>query len=238
MSPTFHLIRVKFGIAFNKIRSAIKESPLTPDDLKSFLNDCYSDLTPQLTHSSSNTIDGILDVVKDKCTLIDICILEAIAERFDISKAESYIQAYNNEIDKFCQTVTTRLCLNESFEISKSSPLKCETATFVLEWDPDENTLADIKNLLSVAFGKLNRHVKIIVLKEGHSIILTCTFPYNLLSPLIAKAQATLELVKKRGLICLSIGICVIYDNHRDEVRDKYIIVTNNNRYVLIIIGD
>ena len=229
MSPTFHSIRVKFGIAFNKIRSAIKESPLTSDDLKSFLNDCYSDLTPQLTHSNSNTIDGILDVVKDKCTLIDVCILEAIAERFDISKAESHIQAYNIEVDKFCQTVTTRLSLNESFEISKSSPLKCETATFVLEWDPDEKTLADIKNLLSVAFGKLNRRVKIIILKEGNSIILTCTFPYDLLSPLIAKAQDALELVKERGLIHLSIGICVIYDKHSDEVRDKYIVVSNDN---------
>ena len=217
--PTFHLMRIKFGTTFNKVRDAIKETPLTAEKLKYYLLDCYPDLTPQLSHPSINTIDRILDIIKEKCTLIDIYILEAIAERFDIKEAKTYIKDYKDAIDEFCRTVSTRLCLQESLEVTKSS-LNCETAKFVLEWDPDKTSLADIENLLSVAFERLNKRVKVIVVGKGNSIIVTCTFPVSLLGPIIAKAQETLELVKKKGLIKLIIGYYIIYDKE-DEVRNE-----------------
>lgn len=221
MSARFHSMRVKFGTTFNKIRDAINDTSLPVNRLKCFLQDCYPELTPKLTCPSSDTIDGILDVVKEKCTLIDVCILEAIAERFDITKADIHIKAYKDAIDEFCRTVTVRLCLEESFEMSRSSPLKCETATFVLEWNPDETSLADIKNLLSVAFERLNKRVKVIVVREGNSITVTCTFSFNLTALLISKAQKTIEVVKKEGLIRMTIGHCIIYDRHkRNEVSE------------------
>ena len=58
MSPTFHSIRVKFGVTFNKILNVIKVMSVTSENLKTFLHDCYPDLAPQLAHSSSNAIDG------------------------------------------------------------------------------------------------------------------------------------------------------------------------------------
>lgn len=220
MRPTFHSIRIRFGVTFNEFRAATKKTLITLEDLKLFLCDCYEDLTPKLACPSCDTIDGVLDVVKEKCTLIDIYILVAIAERFGIKKAETHIKSYNVAIDEFCQTVTTRLCLKETFEISKSSPLKCETAKFILDWDPDQTSLADIKDLLSITFGRLNRRVKVIIINEGSSIIVTCTFPLNLNGSLITKALETLEMVKEKGLIRLTIGCCTIYDKCRDDVRN------------------
>ena len=220
MIPTFHTMRLKFGTTFNKIRNAIKQASVTVDDLSGFLRDCYPDLTHLLEGSANNSIDDVLDIVKGKCTLIDVCVLEAIADRFNVIEAETYIRDYKDAIDEFCHTVTIRLCLDECLEVSKSSPLKCETAKFVLEWDPDQTSLADIKNLLSVAFERLKKRVKVIIVNEGNSITVTCSFPYSLLGPLIAKAQETLEFVKRKGLIRLSISYCVIYDkDKRDKVQ-------------------
>ena len=220
IQPAFHSMRIKFGTTFNKVRDAIKKTPLTVENLKRYLLDCYPDLTPQLSHPSINTIDSILDIVIEKCTLIDIYILKAIAERFDIKEVETHIKAYNDDIDEFCRTVSIRLCLQETLEVTKTSSLNCEIAKFVLEWNPDKRSLDDVRNLLSVAFERLKKRVKVIVVREGNSIIVTCAFPLSLLGPIIAKAQETLELVKKEGLLKLTIGCVIIYDKHqRDKVR-------------------
>ena len=222
MNPTFNSMRLEFGTTFSKIRDAIKEASVTLENLKTCLRDCYPDLSPQLAHTSTNTLDDILEIVKEKCTLIDIGILKAIAKRFGITKADVHIRAYEDTIEEFCHTITTRLSLNESLVVSTSSPLKCETAKFVLEWDPDKTSLTDIKNLLSVAFERLNKRVKVIIVTEGNSIIVTCTFPLSLTTLLITKAQETLKIVKKRGLLQLIIGHCTIYDKcQRDKVRDE-----------------
>ena len=221
MSPMFNSMRLEFGTTFNKIRDAIKETSVTLENLKIFFRDCYPDLSPQLARTCSNTLDDILEIIKEKCTLIDIGILKAIAKRFTITKADVYIKAYEDAIDEFCCTVTARLSLQESLVVSNSSPLKCETAKFVLEWDPDKTSLTDIKNLLSVAFERLNKRVKVIIVTEGNSIIVTCTFPLSLTTLLIAKAQETLESLKRRGLLQLTIGHCTIYDHRRDKVRDE-----------------
>ena len=218
MSPTFNSMRLEFGTTFSKIRDAIKETTVTLEDLNLFLRDCYPDLSPQLAHTS-NTLNDILEIVKEKCTLIDIGILKAIAKRFAITKADVHIKAYEDAIEEFCCTVTTRLSLQESLVVSNSSPLKCEIAKFVLEWDPDKTSLTDIKNLLSVAFERLNKRVKVIIVTEGNSIVVTCTFPLNMTTLLITKAQETLELVKMRGLLQLTVGQCTIYDYRRDKVR-------------------
>ena len=221
MSPTFNSMRLKFGTTFSEIRDAIEETSVNLGKLKTFLRDCYPDLSPQLARTSSNTLDDILEIVKEKCTLIDIGILKAIAKRFTITKADVHIKAYEDAIEEFCHNVTTRLSLQESLVVFNSSPLKCETAKFVLEWNPDETSLTDIENLLSIAFERLNKRVKVIVVTEGNSIIVTCIFPLSLTSLLIAKAQETLESLKRRGLLQLTVGHCTIYDHRREKVRDE-----------------
>ena len=119
--------------------------------------------------------------------------------------------------------MSVRLCLEEIFPITATpTPLISETATFVLDWDPDDYTLNDIRTILSVVFERLAKRVTVKVIKEGNSIIVTCTFPLNLLGPLIAKAQKTILSIKNKRLITLTIGHCIVWDvRKRDEVRDN-----------------
>ena len=218
MSLAFKSLRMKFGITFYNIRRAIKNSlPLTgTEDLKMLLQDCFPDLRPQLINCK--LLDDVLDVVRDKCTLIDITCLEAIVIQFNIKDAEVHIQAYKEIIEKFSQSVSVRLCLKEKFNVasSLSASLQCETVEFVLDWDPDDDyTLNDIKDVLSECFEKLSKTVQINVIKKVNSITVTCSFPLNFATLLIAKAQETIEVVKKRGLIWLRIGQCIIYDKKK-----------------------
>ena len=110
------------------------------------------------------------------------------------------------------------LCLGETFKVTKTpSLLRCMTAIFVLDWDPKGCTLVDIKDLAESVEG----NVEIRDIREGKSILLTCFFPLSLTTFLIDKAQETLESVKQKGLIQLTIGCCTIYDKRqRDKVRE------------------
>jgi hypothetical protein len=218
LRTNFSEARVQFGKMFNKIRNLINSKTSLSNDLRSFLNDCYAYLSPQLTHAI--TTNEMLDIVRNKCTLIDISHVKAIIDHFEIQEAENFINSYEKFINEFCTNVTLRLHLNESFQVSRCpSPLDCEKITFVLDWDADLSTLEDIKEIISKAFDTLARNVQIILIKEGSSIIVTCVFPLYLTSMLIAKGQTTLEDMKLKGLTKLTIGYCTLWNKQeRDEV--------------------
>ena len=189
------------------------------DNLKQFLFDDYSHLIPQLAHA--NSIDDVLDVVRDHCTLINISCLESVVKRFEIKEAEKYIQSYKEIVQSFSRQTTASFCLNTRFKVTTTpSLLRCETIVFILDWDPRDCTLADIKDVL---LESLESDVEIQYINKGHSIIVTCFFPLGLATTLIAKAQETLDFVKKRGLLMLTISDCIIYDKRRTEmVRGNY----------------
>ena len=217
MSPIFGSIKREFAIAFSNIREAINTTPPPLDKLKRFLEDGYPHLESQIVHSKS--IDDILTVVRKHCTLININCLEGIVERFKIKEAETHIQAYKDIVQSFCQKTKASLCLDESFKITNTpSLLKCETVVFVLNWDPKDCTLKDIEDILSIS---LDINVEIRYIQRGNSIIVTCFFPLNLTTLLIARAQETLEIMKEKGLLQLTVGHCTIYDHRRDKVRDE-----------------
>ena len=213
MKPLFSEIRSKFGRTFFRVRKAfLKNSPLI-EDLKTFLQDIFPGLKPQIAHV--NTIDDILNIIREKCTLIDINYLEIIVEEFDIREAKSYIEAYKSYMEEFCRTVSVKLCLDESFNVKTSSSLKGETATFILDWDPDNYTINDIKEILSVCLQELSIHVQVETTKKANSIEVVCQFSLSLAVLLIAKAQETIDCVKKRGLIKLKIGHCLVFDKSK-----------------------
>ena len=87
-----------------------------------------------------------MTLIRDNCSLINIVILEAVVEQFEITGAQKYIDNYKESIMNLSKNLSVRLCLNESFDTVKTSPpLKCETATYTLDWEPDEHKLKDIK---------------------------------------------------------------------------------------------
>ena len=168
--------------------------------------------------------------MREKCSLIDITCLEVIVDCFNLLEAKKYIEDYKSELNEFCNNISARLAIKETFEVvSTPSPLKCETIEFVLAWEFKDDyalkdALRDVKDILTVSFERLAKIVQVIVIAEEHSITVTCTFPFLLTTLLIAKAQENLESLKKRGLIKLIIGHCVVFDkDKRDEVRNESI---------------
>ena len=217
MSPRFGEIRAEFAVVLSKICEAIKASdpPIQVDDLRQFLQDGYPYLKDELDHT--NSIDKILDLIKEKSTLIDLSFLEVIAKKFDVKEATQQIKAYQCFLIERCQSTSD--FLDQTLKVNRlPCLLQCETATFVLNWEPQTCTLVDIENILSYSLGK---NVQVRNITTRNSITITCYFPLYLATFLIAKAQETLEVVKKSGLIRLIIGHCVIFDKHKiDQVRN------------------
>ena len=112
--------------------------------------------------------------------------------------------------------MSAHLCLNETFQVTvshNSLQVQCEAITFVLDWNLDDYMFDDVRNLLSVAFETLSHRVKVIVIKEGNSIITVCSFPVQLASQLIAKAFKNLK--PRFGLLRLTIG----YEINKTEMK-------------------
>ena len=193
-------------MAFNKIEEAINKSPPSLDALTCFFSDSYPHLETEITHSKS--IDDVLNVVRDHCTLINISCLEDIVERYDIKEAETYVQSYKDVVQSFCKETKVCLCLNETFKENKSrSLLKCETAIFVLDWDPTKYTLQDIRDVIAES---VEGNMEIRCLRESRSIIVTCFCPLSLTTSIIARALDTLEEVKKKGLTTVYYSIVCV----------------------------
>ena len=219
MSSEFTAMRAQFGIMLYEVQMAIERSQPPIDHLKLILKYIYPDLASQL--STSKSFNEVLSLVQEKCSIINVALLEKIVQALKLKEAEKHINTYKEEIDKFCKTLSVRLSLNETFQVSvPHTPLQCETITFVVEGNPDEYMLDDVRNLLSATFEILSRSVHVLVIKEGNSIIIKCCFPVHLAMLLIAEAFDNLETLKQRfGLLSLTIGYVTVWNKqNRDEV--------------------
>ena len=233
MSKEFTAMRNKFGRTFLRVQDVVEKCQPSMERLKTFLEYSYPNLASRL--STSENIKSVLSLVQEKCSLINVALLEDMVEELELKEAEEHITTYKKEIDTFCQTLSARLCLNETFQVTVShTRLQCETITFVLDWNPDDYMLDDVRNLLSVAFETLSRRVKVIVIKEGNSVITVCSFPVHLASQLIAKAFKNLKTLKKGfGLLSLTIGYVTVWnEQNRDEVNE----INNYNDITLLTI--
>ena len=192
----------------------------TLEEMKYYLQRHY--FHPKQHLANITTIADFLNVVKEKCSLIDIRCLEVVIDQFCLKKVEQCIKVYKSFINDFCCHATVESCLNETFEVvAMSTPLKCETLKFFLNWKPSNNyRIRDATELLFVSFGELAKNVKLITFKEDISLIMTCTFPFSLCSSLIKKAHENIESAKKKGVINLTIADHVVFDEiSRDDVR-------------------
>ena len=132
---------------------AIEEAGPELEDMKKLVGSCNSDLKPKLAECSK--VSDVLSLVQEECSLIDVSLLEALVEEFNVKEAEKHIEEYK-EILKFFKYTSIALCLNERFDAMKNHPpLNCETITYVFDWRPDERMLNDITDILCESSGKL-----------------------------------------------------------------------------------
>ena len=214
-------MKVTFGNLIITVTPLIKAVIPSLDDLKIYLRRCFQELRPQL--STAESFDDVMDLVQDKCTIINICCLEAVVNYYKITAAKSLITEFKMTVDTFCENVKVSICLKQNFKLtSHSHHLICETIEFILEWEVDKYTLKHIKDLLSKAFEDMAESVQVRAINEGNSIIVTCYAPHHMMDILLVTAKKNLGLLKKIGLLKLTIGYYIIYDKRqRDKVRDE-----------------
>ena len=211
-----------------KVHKAILKKSPSIDDIKLLIVSCNSDLKAKLENCSD--LSDVLDVVKRECSLTDISLLEAVVEEFEITEAKKYITQYKQTLEEFCHSISLDLCLKEKFDAVNTSPsLKRDTATYIFDWRPDEKKLKDITDILSETSGKL---VKIKYIDTGYSIVVTCSFLRSVMGLLITQLNGNLALLKKNGLMKLTVGYRTIWG--KDEIQVcVYIYTVSNYHYIL-----
>ena len=217
----FDQMRVVFGKLIHTVAPLIEAGIPSLKELKTYLRRCFEELEPQLVNAE--TFDDVIDVVQHSCTIINVCCLEAIVNHYKITEAKQHIIDFKSAVDEFCKKIKADICIDQTFAIdSTSHHLTCETIEFVVEWKINERTLSHIKGLLSKAFKDMAKSVQVRAIKEGNSIIVTCSAPHYMMDILLVTSKENLDVLKEMGLIKLTLSYCTIYDKHqRDKVRDE-----------------
>ena len=95
-----------------------------------------------------------MEVVEDKCTIINICCL---VKQYNIADAKPHITEFKTTVDAFCRKVEVSVCFKESYKrISSCNHLTCQTVEFVMKWKTDEHTLNYNRDLLTKGFVKFS----------------------------------------------------------------------------------
>ena len=219
LSPEFTGMRNKFADLIDDVATAMQSTSC--DELKRYVHRAYNHLRPQLAQCQN--IDDIIGLISDRCSLINIALLEGIVVRFKVDQAKSAIQRYKDEIKSFHQEgKPLRQFLDNELSLS-SSPLQCETATITVNKTVGDYELKDINILMTFAFEELAPNVKVVVIREDNSFTITCSFPLALSESLINTALENIEALIEKGVQRLTIGYCTI---DYSEVSNKSLLMT------------
>ena len=209
-------MRNKFADLIDDVARAMQSTSC--DELKKYVRRGHIHLRPQLAQCQDT--DDIIELIGDQCSLINIALLEGIVVRFKVEEAKSAIQRYKDEIESFHQEGRPLRQFLDN-ELSLSSPLQCETATITVNKAVDDYELKDINILMTFAFEALAPNVKVVVIREGDSFTITCSFPLTLSESLITTALDNIEALIERGVIRLTIGYSTVYD-YNEVSYDNY----------------
>ena len=191
------------------------------DDLKSFLRRCHPEVNPQL--SLAKSFDDVMEIIEEKCSIINVSILETIVNHYSINEAADYILAYKTHLEELCEINI----FNVQLKKLSSSLLTCNTIKFIVNWEVTKCTLSAIKSLLWKAFQDFDKKVEVVALNETNSIAIVCYAPHHLMDSLLLTAQDNLETLIELGLIQLTIGYYTVYDKRTKDKVLHYLIYRN-----------
>ncbi|XP_019852391.1 PREDICTED: uncharacterized protein LOC100637712 [Amphimedon queenslandica] len=212
-------MRGKFGTFYFKVTRLVSHTirAIELEDFMEFLDDCYPELGPNLT--SAATVKDVMKVIKTKCNVINIAPVKEVVSFYSITEANPLIADYNKTLDEFCHKLKLQFLLDK--KLSTSDFLICETIEFVLDWDPAEHLLNDIRRLMEKAFKGLSRRIIVKSMHKGNSIIIICGAPTHLMNALQLRARDNLTVLQEEfALMRLKIGHCKVYDR---TIRNKEI---------------
>ena len=200
-----------YGIFYIKITRLVS-SNITVDQLEDFkecINYCCSELSPQL--ATATTVKDVMKAIKTKCNVINITPVEKVVSLYSITEAKPLITDYKVALDEFCHSFKLQFLLDK--KLSTSDFLVCETIEFVLDWDPAEHLLNDIRLLMEKSFKGLSRRIIVKSMHKGNSIIIICGAPTHLMNALQLRARDNLPVLQKEfDLKRLKIGHYTVYD--------------------------
>lgn len=203
MKEPFLEMRLEFGEMLFSVRQKFKKKKVKINDLKFQIYDISCDLKPQL--DDKETIDDILEVVKRKCSIIDIHYLERLAKVLKVTEALKIMTSYKDIAQRFQQLVSVRLCFGEKLQaVPTPSRLTCETVKFYFDWDPDQTTLKDVLFELE----PLDQYIQIDQVGIDQSVVVICYCPAEYISLLITTVPEKVKELKE-----FIVGGCIIWNN-------------------------
>ena len=103
-----------------------------------------------------------MSIISGECSLTDVNLLEAVAEKFKIEDAVSIIKEYKQKVDHFC----INMPLNQYFiklRSSKGSLFQPEMVTILVKCNTDNNcAMDDAKTLISECASQHLVHFKVV----------------------------------------------------------------------------
>ena len=213
MRKEFKQMRTKFGTTFCNVREIFSKKAKSQkfvNKMKALLTDIFPDLESEL--SSKKTSYDVVNVIKRKCTIVDVHPLEVLAVQFKVKEAEDIIREHKEVAKEFCKLLSVSLSENESLQAISARHLLHETITFVLNWNPDKTTLQDVNDVL-IDLDLLHKyHVKVVEVGSRQSVAVTCYCPAEYTGSLIMAVFNKIDTLQMRGLKKFVVGNCTIWD--------------------------
>ena len=169
------------------------------NELKLFLERAYVEMKPQLAHIE--TVDDVLLLVIEKCSLINVSCLEAVINHCDIKRAKEELTHYMTAVDEFCETTTISHCVNETFRLSSSLLLSCDTVQFVPK-STDSCSLSELRRLKNDLFGQFAEKVLIHSIEYKEFATVICYAPQHIRDCLHNEIDKSMR--EEIQMICIS----------------------------------
>ena len=185
--------------------------------MKLLLCDCLTHYKSQFSDKNLLTIYDMLELVKEKCSLINVYCLKIIAKTFKIEGAVVIIEKYEEQVDDFCKKITVDLCLKQKFEVvRRPQPLLCEKLTFILDWEPQNCSLKDIRDILTKCTSDNNIHVPIMIekIRKVNSIAVDCYIPMSQAGYVVAIVLQKVKHAQVKVLSRLIWRNVLVWDKH------------------------
>ena len=173
-------------------------------NLKTFLCRRFSELVVPL--QDAFTIDDVLKTLRDKSSLTDFAYFKMIAKNFNLEKMKQYVEEYRSKLNSFCQHTLNNHSYVKSFrEDYPRHILSSDKIVFKLQWNANERTLKDIRDVLQMCFGQLADRVQIVVIEDG-SVVVVCCAPQYLMKELVRRSSRNVHKLAEIGVVKLTVG--------------------------------
>ena len=194
-----------FSSMFTSILETVTKHVLV-NDLKQYLCQTFPEF--KKSFQNGDTVDDVMTVVRNECSLTDCSYVKEIAKKFELQKCQPEIDKYHSILKAFCHYTLAEHSYVKSFrEDCSRNIISSNKITFKLMWDAEKKTMKDIRDVLQMGFEELATRIQIVVIKAG-SVVVVCWFPQGLKEQLvrIAERKSKVAQLTEMGVVSLTVG--------------------------------